>query len=453
MKRNIERKWFCFLIFSLLLTPLILIMLTSCGNESSGDSGNNGNSEESEEIETNNVPESTEFFPDVYDEAIETTPAPTLIDKIFLSADGTRYCIAGKGEEGARITVRGALKPNDETKVIDGQFILEVSIEKPSQDIDVQVYAQSSGKNESEPLTVTIEKSERREDKPLCIGKNNHIHFRDTLNDYLGADLFSDTDLTRMQDGAEQLQRKLQDEGLKTKVIIFIAPNHGTIYPETMPSFLDEHKVSDDSKLQQMTRQFSSSSVKFITPYDRLMKEKENYFIYNRTDTHWNELGAYFGYCELFNYISETFPAAKPHPMSDFDIRNEIVRGGDLIPMLPFNQDEYIENAPVVRIKNPVAIDRTSDEIPYQESWFHEFREYDSKDTSKPNILMYRDSFSISMMSYIAETSNKITFNSMWDYNIDVNYVKKINPDFLIIERVERDLGGLQGVLRERNFK
>jgi len=28
----------------------------------------------------------------------------------------------------------------------------------------------------------------------------------------------------------------------------------------------------------------------------------------------------------------------------------------------------------------------------------------------------------------------------MWDYNVDIDYVKSVNPDFIIIQRVERIL-------------
>ena len=375
---------------------------------------------------------------------LEKTPAPVLTAKTFLAED--RYCIAGKGEEGAQIRIEGGVSPAFAT-VIDGQFIVELFVEnQTSEDIELNLYATAENKAESDPLTVTVGKSEKRETRPVYAGKNNHLHYADTIADFLGKSLFSDRNLEMIKIRSENLQQRLKDEGLKTQVVIFVTPSHNTIYPETMPDFLIEQKVSDNSKLKQLTETFAYSTVKFINPYDRLMKEKENYFIYNRTDTHWNELGAYFGYCELFNYIGETFSNAKPLPLSDFDVYNEIVRGGDIIPMLEFNQDEYIENSVVVRIKNPKVTDLfrgNTDEIPYQESFYHKFYEYDSGDKSKPSILMYRDSFSVSLMSPMAETAGRIVFYNMWDYNINIDYVKEINPDFLIVQVVERNLENL----------
>jgi len=377
----------------------------------------------------------------------EKTPAPTLTDKTFLSRE--RYCIAGKGEEGASIRVEGGVNPAS-GKVIDGQFIVEVFLEKQKEyDVTLNLYAKSENKEESAPLTVIVGANEKREDKPIYIGKNNHIHYADTLPDFFGNNLYSQDELNLIKKGAESLQRQLTEAGLTTKVIILIAPNHSTIYPETMSDFLAEQKTGDNSKLKQMTELFKNSTVKFINPYDRLMKEKSNYFLYNRTDTHWNEIGAYFGYCEVFDYIGETFPGAKPRPLSDFNIYNAIVRGGDLIPMLKFDQDIYIENSTLLRIKNPTVKElnrKDTDEIPYQEGFYHQFHEYNTGDAAKPTILMYRDSFSISMMMPIAETSNRVVFAGMWDYDIKIDYIKEINPDFVLIEKVERS-GDFPGVL------
>ena len=426
------RKKICFLLF-ILITALIP---TACaGNPDTI-------ADEIPEISTpTEAPDTTPVLTG------EKTPAPTLIDKTFLSKE--RYCIAGRGEEGAAIRIEGGVKPASGT-VIDGQFIVEVFLENQKEnDVTLRLYAKSENKEESGPLIITVGKDEKREDKPLYVGKNNHIHYADTIPDFLGNSLFKDSELDLIKNGAENFQKKLTDEGLKAKVIIIIPPNHSTIYPETMSDFLIDQKASDNSRLKQLTETFKNSTIKFINPYDRLMKEKENYFIYNRTDTHWNELGAYFGYCEVFDYIGETFPNAKPIPLSDFNVYKSIVRGGDLIPMFKFDQNEYIENSNIVRIKNPTVNElfrSDTNEIPYQEQWYHQYHEYDNNDSSKPTILMYRDSFSITMLGLMAETSGKIIFGNMWDYEIKVDYIKQINPDFVVIEKVERILGDFPGI-------
>ena len=431
-------------LYFLLFIVLLILFSASCGSgnhEPAAGSADSPDLEDSldspenpgENPVTENTPATTEA-----PNTIEQTKKPNLIDRTFLAKD--RFCVAGRGEEGATIRVEGGLSPVT-AKVIDGQFIFEVFVDR-SDDVVLDIYATVEGKEESEPLTVKSS-GEKRSDRPVYVGKNNHLHYNETVADFLGNSLFSNDELKTIRERAENLQRMLAEAGLKTQVIFFVSPSHNTIYPETMPDFLADQKVSDNSRLKQLTETFKDSTVKFINPYDRLMKEKEKYFLYNRTDTHWNELGAYYGYCEIFSYIAQTFPNAKPLALYNFEVYSPTVRGGDLIPMLEFDQGAYNEKAPVVRIKEPTVKELfrgNTDEIAYQEGVYHQYHEYVSNDTSKPTILMYRDSFSISLMSPIAESSNRVIFYNMWHYDIDINYVKEINPDFLIIQRVERSL-------------
>ncbi|MCL2096382.1 MAG: DHHW family protein [Oscillospiraceae bacterium] len=428
-----------------MLLVIITAALNAAGCSSGGDgeiAGVNG------ELTPDFTDNSDNFLPER-----EKTKTPVLTDRTFLSSE--RYCIAGKGEENSVIKITGGLYPA-EAKITGGQFIAEIFLEdQTSRDIEIKIYAKSDGKDESEPLTFVISRRESREGKPLYIGSDNQIHYNETIDDFLGRGLFNEGELELIKNGAENLRRRLIDEGLNTKLIIFIAPNPGTIYPETMPVFLRERIESENSRLKQLDELFKSSDsdsgLKFINPYDRLIREKENYFLYNRTDTHWNELGAYFGYCEIFDYIGEFFPEAKPMPLEDFNIYRSVVRGGDLIPMLKFDQDEVTENAYAVRVKEPKirGLHRhDTDEIPYQEQQYHGFLEYNNNDASKPSIIMYRDSFSISMLSPVAETSNRIIFCNMWDYEINIDYIKEINPDFIIIQRVERLIYDLPATFR-----
>ena len=426
-----------FILLALLLTMLALLAIPLAF-------GKNSSSSSSEEDLMKDTKDSTK---ETAPEIMGKTDSPTLTASTFLARD--RYCVAGKGEEGAQIRVEGGTE-TAYAKVIYGQFIVELFV--PGDEFTLKLYATAENKEESEPLTLTDGASGQRSDRPVYVGKENHLHYNETIADFLGNSLFSDSELNRIRDGAENLQQRLADEGLKTQVIFFVSPSHNTIYPETMPDYWVNQKVGDDSRLKQLTDIFKNSTVKFINPYDRLMKEKQNYFLYNRSDTHWNELGAYFGYCEIFDYIGETFPAAKPLPLSAFNVYEANVRGGDLIPMLEFDQAQYRETAPVVRIKNPTVNELfrgDTDEIAYQEGFYHQYHEYNRNDPSKPSILMYRDSFSISLMSPIAETSDRVIFYSMWNYDIDVNYVKEINPDFLIIQRVERSLGDTANIFRK----
>ncbi|MCL2813194.1 MAG: hypothetical protein FWD23_01195, partial [Oscillospiraceae bacterium] len=245
--------------------------------------------------------------------------------------------------------------------------------------------------------------------------------------------------------GAEKLQKKLTDAGLKTELIIFIAPNPATIYPEHMPEILVKQKESDDSRSKQIVRAFETSHVKVIFPYQRLIREKRDFMQYFWSDTHWNELGAYYGYCELFEYIGEKFPDAKPIPESELLISETTMYGGDIVSnMLFFDSYAYTSTTTTVRFKNPKAVrtELVGDPGMGVEVWVKE----DGKD--RPTVVMYRDSFSVAMIGPISETAGTFIINAMWDFRIDMEYLKKVKPDYLVIEKVEREARGFSGVLR-----
>ncbi|MCL2158599.1 MAG: hypothetical protein FWH48_04250, partial [Oscillospiraceae bacterium] len=257
-----------------------------------------------------------------------------------------------------------------------------------------------------------------------------------TLDDYLGINLFSEKELSDMRRGAQKLQKQLQDAGLKTELVIFIAPNHATIYPETMPDFLAEKKVGQDSRAKQMLEAFEGSGIKVIFPYEALLREKGDNLLYFLADTHWNELGAYFGYFELFGYIGEKFPDAAPLPQSELDIYETTMYGGDIISnMLFFDSYSYTSTTTAARIKSPKAAqtELVGDPGTGYQVWKNESK------PDLPTIAMYRDSFSVAMLGFMAESSGKLVVNSMWDFDIDMAQLKELNPDYLIIEKVERE--------------
>ena len=373
----------------------------------------------------------------------QKTNAPSLLDSMFLSQE--RYFISGNAAERATITIEGGLRPV-ETKVSDNLYMAEVFLERQkTKDVELYIYAQSSGKEKSDPLVVTVSKDEARGSIPVYVGKRNRLHYEHTLDDFLGINLFSDPELAKLREGAEKLQQRITDAGLKTELIIFIAPNHATIYPETMPDFLTEQKASADSRAKQMAKEFENSKIKLIFPTKKLLLEKSNNILYFAHDTHWNDLGAYYGYCELFEYIGERFPDALPIPDHELNIYDTTMYGGDITGnMLFVNGYDYPSITAVAQVKNPKAVLKEADGTPGQgfEIWVND----DGK--NKPSVMMYRDSFSVAMISFIAESSSKFIVNPMWDFSVKMDYLKEINPDYLVIEKVERESRGFSGVLR-----
>ena len=371
-------------------------------------------------------------------ENMEQSATPIIMAHTFNTSE--RYVITGKAEEGSQIVVSGGKTPIIGL-VTDGMFIVETLIASDAADIEFSVVSIAEGKSDSETVTVKMQPRSTIKDHEVFVGLNNKMHITETISDIIGDDLFSKDELKRIRDGFEKIQQRLIDAGCKTKVVVLLNPNQSTVYPESIPEWILKQKKTEVTKLKQVVEYMQGSTVTVLDTTPILLQKKNDIRLWHRTDTHWNELGGYYGYSVLFDHISKDFPAAKPIPLEECDIFTADVTGGDLIFMLDIDVEAVLEKAILVRPKAELKSGMDKDySINFQNRWFREHQSFDLGQADKPNIIMYRDSFSTNMMMFMAESSNKSIYHNMWDFNVKIRDVAKENPDYLIIEKVERTL-------------
>ena len=70
------------------------------------------------------------------------------------------------------------------------------------------------------------------------------------------------------------------------------------------------------------------------------------------TDTHWNSLGAFYGYKEIINSVPEELPGPDKLSLSDYDIKIKQTHGdGDIAAMINLKGFFYDYN-PLLKTKN-----------------------------------------------------------------------------------------------------
>ena len=222
-------------------------------------------------------------------------------------------------------------------------------------------------------------------------------------------------------------------------------PDHITVYPETAPDSL-AGLHSDVSRLTQFIEALKGSEkLTFIDLRTPLLEAKKTapYRLYNKTDTHWNELGAYYAYREIMNVISADFPAAAPDPLDDFDVFTKEVSGGDMANFLNADLNTVTEEGVYVRAKNGLQSGISKDySMNFANTWFSDYHEFSTDNKELPTMIMFRDSFSTNLMSFLAEKFSYSVFYNMWEYPDDYDLIKELQPDYLIIEHVERSFSG-----------
>ena len=170
-------------------------------------------------------------------------------------------------------------KPYDE---IISPFLVKTFYSKPSDDGELAVeYMPPKLHN-----NLTIE------------GRDGWLFFgtEENLNDYLGNNILSDEELELYLSKMVKLNELCKAQG--KELYFFIPPNKTQVYPEKMPSYTIVDRYTRVQRLVDYVQE--NSDVKIVYPIQELTDAKEDMQVYLKTDTHWNEAGAYIGTQALY---------------------------------------------------------------------------------------------------------------------------------------------------------
>lgn len=263
----------------------------------------------------------------------------------------------------------------------------------------------------------------RQGNDKVLIGKDGWLFYKtdNGIRNFQNLDLFSDSQLKNI---ADYLQ-KINDwcKANNKQFIYFLTADKNKIYGEYF-RFVSKINSDEKSRANQLVNYLKEhTDVKVIYTYDIMHEHKKaGDLLYWKNDTHWNELGAYFGYRELMSAVG-----VAPLKVTNFETVTNPV--GDITDMYaarvkPDNDTLY---------KKPI-FSKTYTCNKYEE------REdiYCKNPQGKGKIAMFRDSYSINLLPYLAQTFKQVSM--YWRYEIrpsDLKYLQE-NADIIVIEQVER---------------
>ena len=379
--------------------------------------------------------------------ATEKCAAPNVVESIFTQED--RLLVVGYAEKGTTIRVLYSAVDSYSYYCDDGIFYLDVPVSSHSGFIEV--YATARGKLASDKVHVGIGSHQGYGVTGVFVGSQGHMHIDYTKNDYLGLLTYSDSLAQHQRRVLEKVQKKISEVSPNTKLIYLIAPNHSTIYPETIPDWMQKMKVPGMlSRLEVMSKVMADSDVTFIDLTDYLRSKKndgeyDEFRLYNKTDSHWTELGAYYAYEYLMNeVISKDFPAVKAIPLSEFEVFSKDVPGGDLVYWhLRLNTEICRESGVFVRPKTfefitgydkPLTVYLADNDLTKKANTYYQ------ENDELPTAVVYRDSYSTNLYNFLPQHFSKIVYNEMHAQSISYAQIALEQPDYVIFECVERHL-------------
>ena len=82
--------------------------------------------------------------------------------------------------------------------------------------------------------------------------------------------------------------------------------------------------------------------------------------LYPKTETHWNELGAFYGYRAIMTALARSIPIDHPETLSleRYDVKSSRYPGGDMAVRVLFSPWRFDDSYVSVRAENAVSRDR-----------------------------------------------------------------------------------------------
>ncbi|MDD4774278.1 MAG: DHHW family protein [Eubacteriales bacterium] len=353
-------------------------------------------------------------------------------------------CVSGSCEEGSVITVSGSLIKEFTVIPQEKRFFFSVSLTRGQSDT-ITVTAKVNGKRTSEGTQMAVEYAKGKVD--VVVGKLSQLHYPMTLNDYYGTNLFNDSQLDAINKLVDRRLSKVREKsGVDTKLIYLIAPNALTIYLESARDEWTQRKRSDDSRRQQFIRLMNERNdpdTIVIDVVDYMLQNKDKGKLFYQTDTHWNTLGAYFGYYKMMQAIAVDFPDAAPYELDKFDVKAISQEGGDLVRFLNINTALGSETTYSCTLKGRSLAKVVSEDGVLPSSTLIT----STVDNPKlPTAVVMRDSFGYSIQKFLFEHFEKMTYTPQsCGLDTAMTYVADAKPDYFIHILIERYIDQLLG--------
>lgn len=220
-----------------------------------------------------------------------------------------------------------------------------------------------------------------------------------------------------------------KENGAEFRLVII--PSKSTLYSEYLPF---HYRISQQTSVADRLLERSKNECKAPILYlrDSLMQHKSSHQLYLKSDTHWNDYGAYYGYCSLINWLKTNSECSGFKPVSSVSAGSRIAPG-DLSSMLGLGKD-WLDTIPLLKCAGKTIVQsREKANYPCDSSWFSmcEFYElpYATADTSLPSVLVIRDSFAnLLFQTLLASHFSRTTF--IWDY-----WQHKLNKEIVLNEK------------------
>lgn len=262
----------------------------------------------------------------------------------------------------------------------------------------------------------------------VILGKNKWLFFGDKddnpIGDYEGTRTFSDEEISKMRDSCLSIQTELEEMGIQFAIIIPV--NKERVYSQYMP---ERYILSEASRTDLAIETLQEAGINIVNPKEDLLSLCSEYQLYYRYDTHWNQLGAYIGVCDILKSWEVEVTDLKELTISSSELKKDYHQSARCDLALMLNLRDYVFDDDVeYSIEECYSLDWSQVE---QMSPLHFINTQAINDKT---IVLVGDSFTIAMIPALCTYFSEVYVLS----GCTRNTLEEISPDYLIVEYVER---------------
>ena len=284
------------------------------------------------------------------------------------------------------------------------------------------------------------------------IGRDGWLFYagQQALDYYRASESLALEDLAEWKRRLEAPAEWLDDRGIE--FVFYFAPDKATIYPEELPYFV--RRIGERSRLDQFLeymRAHSTAPIVFVDPRADFRAAKSLGPLYRKTDTHWNQLGAFVAYSSLMRALVPLFPAIEPLEQSDFDRHEQLMDGGDIallmdlsdvfreraIQLAPKTPWPYRKDAVGMHPSNQPDVERSPDRQ-FEEQRRLPMGSVQDDAPDLPRLVLFRDSYGTELIPFLAASVQRGAY--YWQFIVDPKVIVQEDPQVVVQEIGERVL-------------
>ena len=251
-----------------------------------------------------------------------------------------------------------------------------------------------------------------------------------SVREVQGIKIYSNKELKRMLSLVKTNNERMDNLGIDFHY--FIAPDKEDVYYDMLPSNLSIYNSS--SAAQKAIDYLSENGISNIAfAREEIINAKNlGQPLYYRQDTHWNDLGAFYGFKSLMNEIEPSFTDFS----YELEWKEKASDSEDLARSFGL-KGYFRDESAKVHYHDEKRYKVVKDEDGSNKIWIAENQEAPINKT----LLLVGDSYRSALKPYLARTFSKVIMVHRDNYRL--NMIDEYNPDVVVSEMVERSAKAL----------